>query len=118
MTDSEFYLQAYWTPECFARFAKQYPETKVHKLRDFFLKVDKWSLQLVAVPYQESFSSYLNLECRFVLEEVSLLKGHKVEFDRFKVANLYRDSDIMLAIQGFLRRQQLLALQPALATAL
>jgi len=76
------------------------------------VRIDKWTLDLVNVPPQDSFSSYLNLEVRFVLQEVTLEKGHKVDFDRFKIANLYRDTDIMIAIQSYLRRQQIQVLQP------
>lgn len=82
------------------------------------MKIDKWSLELVHAKPHESFSSYLNIEVRFILEQVSLIKGHKVDFDRFKINNCYRDGDIMLAIQQFLRRQQQEALRPAIAKAL
>lgn len=70
------------------------------------------------VPSHESFSSYLNVEARFILEKVTLLKGTKVIYDRFPISNLYRDSHIVVAIQEFLLRQQKEALQPLLPKAL
>lgn len=80
--------------------------------------MSKWKLELVNVPPQESFSSYLNLEARFILEKVVLLKGVKVEYDRFPISNLYRDQHIVFAIQEFLLRQQKSALEPLVAKAL
>ena len=47
----------------------------------------------------ESFTSYLNVEVRLVLQQVSLVKGSKIDFNRFKILNIYRDSDVMLSIQ-------------------
>lgn len=84
MHDGLHFLQAYWTPECFEAYAKKYPNTKVHKLRDFFIQIDSWTLELVGLGANEpSFNSYLNLEVRFILHKVTLLKPYKVKLDRF-----------------------------------
>ena len=48
---------------------------------------------------QDSFSSYLNLEARFIMHKVSLLKKTKVEVEnKGKINNLYRDDQIMTVV--------------------
>lgn len=70
-----------------------------HKLRDFFIRIDSWTLELVGLsPNEPSFNSYMNLEVRFILNKITVLKPYKIKHDRFQIGNLYRDEDVMASV--------------------
>ena len=61
------------------------------ELRDYMITIDSWTLDLVKVTPDESFTSYSNLEMRLIINKFSKFSETRVDLNNRYPQNLYRD---------------------------
>ena len=103
LTDGQYTLSGYITKEAFALYCKN-PENKVKvtELRDYMITIDSWTLDLVKVTPDESFTSYSNLEMRLIINKFSKFSETRVDLNNRYPQNLYRDDQVGFCINKFL----------------
>ena len=82
MTDGQYNLSGYITREAFANYSKSAANqnaVKVTELRDYMITLDSWTLELVRVSAEESFTSYAGIEMRLIINKFSKYSESKVE---------------------------------------
>jgi len=80
LTDGQYNLSGYITKEAFANYSKNPSnDVKVTELRDYMITLDSWTLELVRVSADESFTSYAGIEMRLVINKFSKFSQTRVE---------------------------------------
>ena len=87
-------------------------------LRDYMITIDTWSLELVQVEAENSFTTYLGLEMRLIIHKFTQQSKGKVEIPNKFPMNLYRDEYVCACIQNFLLSQQQASIENAIKTEL
>lgn len=64
--------------------------------------LDSWTLDLVQVSSEESFTSYANLEMRLIIHKFSKFSETRVDLNNRYPQNLYRDDEVCFYINKFL----------------
>jgi hypothetical protein len=80
---------------------------KISELRDYMVTIENWTLELVQVADQTSFTSYLGLEMRLIIHKFKQFSQTRVDLPNKFPLNLYRDDYACACIQNFLLQQQL-----------
>lgn len=110
VSDSYFYVPAYFTPEALAEFAKKFPNIKLDGLENKVMLISNWSLELKRTDSQAVFTSYGGVEVRLVVHSFKPQLNEALHPTRWPT-NLYRDDEFKTTIQHFRHRsvQQSLA---------
>ena len=67
VSDSFFYVPAYFTQGCLDEFAKKFPSVKLPDLTEWVVLITHWSLELKRVDSNAVFTSYAGLEIRLIV---------------------------------------------------
>ena len=77
---------------------------KVTELRDYMITIDSWTLELVKVSANDSFTSYAGLEMRLIINKFSKYSETRIELNNSYPQNLYRDDEVCHYITKFLAK--------------
>lgn len=116
VSDSYFYVPAYFTPAAASEFKSKFSNTDWNDLETKVIVITKWSLELRKVDSASVFTSYAGLECRLIVHSFKPLLKEKLHPIRYPT-NLYRDDEFKTTIQAF-RHSQLRATADARATSM
>jgi hypothetical protein len=103
VSDSYFYVPAYFTQAALDEFKKKNPSHSLNDLAEKVVLISNWSLELKRVDSNAVFTSYSGLEVRLIIH------GFKPQFQealhptRYPT-NLYRDDEFKTTIQHFRHR--------------
>lgn len=107
VSDSFFYVPAYFTQAAINEYNSKFPNVKVMDLDKKVIVITKWSLELVKVNSSEVFTSYAGVECRLIVHSFKPQLKESLHPTRYPT-NLYRDDEFKTTIQAF-RHQQVVA---------
>lgn len=99
VSDSYFYVPAYFTPAALTEFKQKFSQTTLEELETKVIVITKWSLELRKAE-ATCFTSYAGLECRLIVHSFKPLLKEKLHPTRFPT-NLYRDDEFKTTIQHF-----------------
>jgi hypothetical protein len=111
VSDSFFYVPAYFTQAALDDFKKKNPSHSLTDLEEKVVLISNWSLELKRVDSNAVFTSYSGLEVRLIIHafKPQFQEGlHPVRYP----TNLYRDDEFKTTIQHFRHR----SVQASLAT--
>lgn len=110
VSDSFFYVPAYFTQGALDEFKKKNPSRQLGDLTEKVMLITKWSLELKRVDSDQVFTSYYGLEVRLIVHAFQPRLDEELHPARYPI-NLYRDDEFKTAIQHFRHRsiQQSLA---------
>ena len=92
LTDGQYTISGYITREAFVAYNKnEANNVKVTELRDYMITIDSWTLDLVRVDPDESFTHYASIEMRLVINKFSKFSETRVDLNNRYPQNLYRD---------------------------
>lgn len=111
VSDSYFYVPAYFTQSAITEYNSKFPQVNVLDLDGKVIVITKWSLELRKVNSQEVFTSYANVECRLIVHSFKPQLKETLHPTRYPT-NLYRDDEFKTTIQAF-RHSQVLAASAA-----
>lgn len=103
VSDSYFFVPAYFTKAALEDFEKKFPNVKVQDLSEKVILISNWSLELKKVDSNAVFTSYAGLEVRLIVHSFKPQLGESLHPTRWPT-NLYRDDEFKTAIQA-LRHQ-------------
>lgn len=103
VSDSYFYVPAYFTPAALADFKQKFSQITLEELETKVIVITKWSLELRKAD-NSVFTSYAGLECRLIVHAFKPLLKEKLHPTRFPT-NLYRDDEFKTTIQAFRHAQ-------------
>jgi len=103
ISDSYFYVPAYFTRAALDEFDKKYPSIKVGDLNEKVILISNWSLEMRKVDSSAVFTSYHGLEVRLIVHSFKAQMGESVHPNRWP-SNLYRDDEFKQCIQAFRHR--------------
>jgi hypothetical protein len=107
VSDSFFYVPAYFTSAAITEYQSKFPHVNVLDLEGKVVVITKWSLELRRVNSAEVFTSYAGVECRLVVHSFKPQLNQALHPTRYPT-NLYRDDEFKTTIQAF-RHQQICA---------
>ena len=112
----------YFTKSWIADFNRKHPSGQLTDLHGKFIRISKWSLNLIDIDSENNPLSYLNMEIQLIIEELKPISGTKAsskdggsEGEEVKLlecsgflVNIYKDNDVKLdfAIYKHFRSQQ------------
>lgn len=103
VSDSYFYVPAYFTASALSEFKQKFSSTTLEELETKVIVITKWSLELRKAE-ATCFTSYAGLECRLIVHSFKPLLKEKLHPTRFPT-NLYRDDEFKTTIQHFRHAQ-------------
>ena len=103
ISDSYFYVPAYFTQAALDDFQKKFPSTSFSDLNQKVILITNWSLELKKVDSNSVFTSYGGLEVRLVVNGFKPQLGEAIHPVRWPT-NLYRDDEFKTTIQHFRHR--------------
>ncbi len=104
VSDSFFYVPAYFTSAAISDYQSKFPQVNVLDLEGKVIVITKWSLELRRVNSAEVFTSYSGVECRLIVHSFKPQLKESLHPTRYPT-NLYRDDEFKTTIQAF-RHQQ------------
>lgn len=107
VSDSFFYVPAYFTKAALTEYQSKFPTVNVSELEGKVIVITKWTLELRKVNSAEVFTSYAGVECRLIVHSFKPQLKESLHPTRYPT-NLYRDDEFKTTIQAF-RHQQVLA---------
>jgi hypothetical protein len=103
ISDSYFYVPAYFTQAALDDFQKKFPTTSFSDLNEKVILITNWSLELKKVDSNSVFTSYGGIEVRLVVNGFKPQLGEAIHPVRWPT-NLYRDDEFKTTIQHFRHR--------------
>lgn len=103
VSDSYFYVPAYFTKSAIEEFEKKFPNVKVNDLNEKVILISNWSLELKKVNSTAVFTSYAGLEVRLIVHSFKPQVGEPIHPTRWPT-NLYRDNEFKNTIQALRHR--------------
>ena len=100
VSDSFFYVPAYFTQAALAEYKSKFASVDVLDLESKVIVITKWSLELRKVNSAEVFTSYAGLECRLIVHSFKPQLKENLHPTRYPT-NLYRDDEFKTTIQAF-----------------
>jgi hypothetical protein len=97
VSDSHFFVPAYFTAEAVAGYRAKYPNVTVESLEGKVILISKWTLELRKVDSDRVWTSYSGLEVRLIVNEFKPQLGESLQPTRYPV-NLYRDDEFKTTI--------------------
>ena len=107
VSDSFFYVPAYFTQAALTDYQSKFPQVNVLDLENKVIVITKWTLELRRVNSAEVFTSYAGVECRLIVHAFKPQLKESLHPTRYPT-NLYRDDEFKTTIQAF-RHQQVVA---------
>ena len=104
-TDGQYNIAGYITRDAFDQYNSQPGNIKVTDLRDYMITIDSWTIDLVRVTPEESFTQYANIEMRLIINKFSKFSETRIELTNRYPQNLYRDDQVAFCINKFLMSQ-------------
>ena len=104
-TDGQYNIAGYITKDAFDQYNSQPGNIKVTDLRDYMITIDSWTIDLVRVTPEESFTQYANIEMRLIINKFSKFSETRIELTNRYPQNLYRDDQVAFCINKFLMSQ-------------
>ena len=104
VSDSFFYVPAYFTQAALSEYNSKFSSTNILDLEGKVVVITKWSLELRKVNSAEVFTSYGGVECRLIVHSFKpqLKDG---QHPPRQPSNLYRDDEFKTTIQNFRHTQ-------------
>lgn len=103
VSDSYFFVPAYFTRAALDEFEKKFSNVKVQDLEQKVILISNWSLELKKVDSNAVFTSYAGLEVRLIVHSFKPQLGESVHPTRWPT-NLYRDDEFKTTIQALRHR--------------
>jgi len=100
VSDSYFFVPAYFTRAALDEFEKKFANVKVADLQEKVILISNWSLELKKVDSNAVFTSYAGLEVRLIVHSFKPQLGESLHPTRWP-SNLYRDDEFKTCIQAF-----------------
>jgi len=100
VSDSYFFVPAYFTRAALDEFEKKFSNVKVGDLSEKVILISNWSLELKKVDSNAVFTSYAGLEVRLIVHSFKPQLGESLHPTRWP-SNLYRDDEFKTCIQAF-----------------
>jgi len=75
--------------------------------------ITKWHVELSLTNSAEEFTSYAGIEMKMIVQDFKVKVNDESKLSKYP-ANLYRDDEVKLTIQNFVRTQRLAALNDVL----
>jgi hypothetical protein len=100
VSDSFFYVPAYFTPGAMSEYNTKFSSVNVTDLESKVIVITKWSLELRKVDSTTCFTSYGGLECRLIVHSFKPQLKENLHPTRYPT-NLYRDDEFKTTIQAF-----------------
>ena len=107
VSDSFFYVPAYFTQSALSEYNSKFSSTNILDLEGKVVVITKWSLELRKVNSAEVFTSYAGLECRLIVHSFKPQLKENLHPTRHPT-NLYRDDEFKTTVQKF-RHSQVVA---------
>jgi len=104
VSDSFFYVPAYFTQAAITEYQSKFPQVNVLDLEGKVIVITKWTLELRKVNSAEVFTSYAGVECRLVVHSFKPQLKESLHPTRYPT-NLYRDDEFKTTIQAFRHAQ-------------
>ena len=106
VSDSFFYVPAYFTQAAMNEYNSKFSSVNVQDLESKVIVITKWTLELRKVNSAEVFTSYAGLECRLIVHSFKpqLKADVNLHPSRYPT-NLYRDDEFKTTIQAFRHKQ-------------
>lgn len=104
VSDSYFYVPAYFTPAAMNEFKDKFSNVSIADLREKIILISNWSLELRKVDSQTVFSSYAGLEVRLIVHSFRPQLQEQLHPVRYPT-NLFRDDEFKTTIQSFRHSQ-------------
>lgn len=104
VSDSFFYVPAYFTPAAITEYKSKFPQVNVLDLEGKVIVITKWSLELRRVNSNDVFTSYNGVECRLIVHSFRPQLKESLHPTRCPT-NLYRDDEFKTTIQAFRHAQ-------------
>ncbi len=103
VSDSFFYVPAYFTQAALDDFKKKNPSHSLTELTEKVVLISNWSLELKRVDSNAVFTSYSGLEVRLIIHAFKPQFQEALHPARYPT-NLYRDDEFKTTIQAFRHR--------------
>jgi hypothetical protein len=100
VSDSHFFVPAYFTANAVAEFRAKFPNVAVEQLAGKVCVLSKWSLEMRKVDSNQVWTSYAGLEVRLIVHQFKPEMSGSVSLPRHP-SNLYRDDEFKTTIQAF-----------------
>jgi len=100
VSDSQFFVPAYFTPEAAVNFNSKFASVSVDSLAGKVILVNKWDLELRRVDSNQVWTSYAGLEVRLIVKEFKPMMNDQGALPRHPT-NLYRDDEFKTTIQQY-----------------
>lgn len=100
ISDGQFYIAPNFTEGAIRDFRKK-SKSKLWDLKDKIILIDKWSMDMREVKSTENFTSYQNVEVRFIIHSFKSKLEDKVNIGKQSM-NLFRDDELKTLIAHFL----------------
>ena len=107
VSDSFFYVPAYFTQAALSEYNSKFSSTNILDLEGKVIVITKWTLELRRVNSAEVFTSYGGLECRLIVHSFKPQLKDSTHPTRMPL-NLYRDDEFKTTVQQF-RHSQVVA---------
>ena len=99
VSDSFFYVPAYFTKAAMDEFSKKFHNVKINDLGEKVILISNWSLELKRVDSNAVFTSYAGLEVRLIIHSFKPQLSESLHPTRWPT-NLYRDDEFKTTIQA------------------
>ena len=73
---------------------------------DGVIVITKWHVELALVNSAEEFTSYGGIEMRMIIQDFKVKINDESKLSKYP-ANLFRDDDVKMSIQNFIREKRL-----------
>jgi len=103
VSDSYFFVPAYFTKAALEEFEKKFSNVKVQDLQEKVILISNWSLELKKVDSNAVFTSYAGLEVRLIVHSFKPQLGDSLHPTRWPT-NIYRDDEFKTTIQHMRHR--------------
>jgi hypothetical protein len=110
VSDSFFYIPAYFTQAALDEYKKKFASVELKDLNEKVILISHWSIELKRVDSSAVFTSYAGIEVRLIIHSFKPLLTDAIHPKRWP-SNLYRDDEFKTTIQYFRHR----SIQKALA---
>ena len=97
VSDSFFYVPAYFTQAAITEYQSKFPQVNVLDLDGKVIVITKWTLELRRVNSAEVFTSYAGVECRLIVHSFRSQLKKSVLPTRYPT-NIYRDDEFKTTI--------------------
>jgi len=104
ISDSYFFVPAYFTPAALNEFRDKFSNVNILDLKEKVILITSWNLELKRVNSDDVFTSYGNLEVRLIINSFKPQLQDALHPTRYPT-NLYRDDEFKTTIQAFRHKQ-------------